>query len=378
MRLYRGLNLLYNINYGGRLSRLVTQPDQGFGDRREVKAALVSEPNAIEVVDVPDPSPKLGHVVVQVRATSICGSDLNGFRGINPRNRLPNILGHEIAGTIVSVGADVRTIMVGERVVIEPNVCCRRCEWCRAGLPNVCDTYRVLGESMEVPGGLAEFVSVAADQVYPLPDNVSADVGAVVQPLSICYHGVVNRARVSADETVVILGAGPIGLGCLMLARYQGARVIITDISDHRLDVARGFGAEATLRADEGDIASAVRDLTRGRGADVTIEAVGGAQDQTIADAVGATATRGRIVVMGTFGKTPQPMPGYYFKNHEQTIMGAHGHPGAFAPTLDLVSSGAIRPVDLISHRFPLADVGEAFRLLGERAEGVVKVVIEQ
>jgi L-iditol 2-dehydrogenase len=347
-------------------------------DPQEVKAALVTEPNVIEVVDVPDPSPRGGHVVLQVQATSICGSDLNGFRGINPRNRLPNILGHEIAGTVVSVAADVRSVMVGERVVVEPNVSCRKCEWCRTGLPNVCDMYRVLGESMDVPGGLAEFVSVAADQVYPLPDQVPAELGAIVQPLSVCYHGVVNRGCVTSRETVVVLGAGPIGLGSLMLARWRGARVIITDISDHRLDLARRLGADVTLRADEVDIGSAVRELTGGRGADVAIEAVGGGQDQTIADAVGATATRGRIVIMGTFGKAPQQLPGYFFKNHEQTMMGAHGHPGAFAPTLDLVARGSIKPAVLISHRFPLADVGEAFRLLGERAEGVVKVVIEQ
>jgi L-iditol 2-dehydrogenase len=369
---------MYNIKYGGRNPGEASHHIHVAEGPREVKAALVSEPNVIEVVDVADPVPRNGHVVLQVQATSICGSDLNGFRGVNPRNRLPNILGHEIAGTVVSVGADVRTVMVGERVVVEPNVCCRTCEWCRAGLPNVCDNYRVLGESMDVPGGLAEFVSVSADQVYPLPDHVPADLGAVVQPLSICYHAVVNRARVAADETVVVLGAGPIGLGSLMLARWRGARVIITDISDHRLDLARRLGADVTLRADNGDIGSAVRELTGGRGADVAIEAVGGAQNQTVADAVGATATRGRIVIVGTFGKAPQQMPGYFFKNHEQTMMGAHGHPGAFAPTLGLVASGSIKPTELISHRFPLADVGEAFRLLGERAEGVVKVVIEQ
>jgi threonine dehydrogenase-like Zn-dependent dehydrogenase len=343
-----------------------------------VKAALVSEPNVISVVDVPDPASRSGQVIVGVEATSICGSDLNGFLGINPRNRLPNILGHEIAGTVVAAGDDASGGLIGQRVVVEPNVSCRTCEWCRAGLPNVCDTYRVLGESMDVPGGLAEFVGVAADQVYPLPDHVPAAEGAVIQPLSVCYHGVVNRAQVAADETVVVLGAGAIGLGCLLMAKWRGARVIVTDVSADRLEFARRLGADETLAADRVEIGPTVRELTSGRGADVTLEAVGGGQDRTIADAVAATSTRGRIVIVGTFGKQPQRIPGYFFKNHEQTMMGAHGHPNAFGPTIELVANGSIKPGELITHRFGLADVADAFRLLGERADGVVKVVIEQ
>jgi threonine dehydrogenase-like Zn-dependent dehydrogenase len=358
---------MYNIKYVA-----------GSRDLREVKAALVSEPKVISVVDLPAPEPQPGQVIVGVEATSICGSDLNGFLGVNPRNRLPNILGHEIAGTVVAVGDGVTLGMIGQRVVVEPNVSCRTCEWCLAGLPNVCDDYRVLGESMDVPGGLAEFVGVSADQVYPLPAHVPSADGAIIQPLSVCYHAVVNRAQVTEGETVLVLGAGAIGLGCLLLAKWRGARVIVTDISDGRLELARRLGADETLAADEAEIGPAVRELTNGRGADATMEAVGGGQDRTIADAVAATSTRGRIVIVGTFGKLPQRISGYFFKNHEQTMMGSHGHPNAFAPTIELVANGSIKPGDLITHRFPLADVAEAFRLLGERADGVVKVVVEQ
>lgn len=343
-----------------------------------MKAALVSEPSVISVVDVPEPAPAPGEVVVDVEATSICGSDLNGFLGINPRNRLPNILGHEVAGTVVAAGADADAGLIGTRVVVEPNVSCRRCEWCLEGLPNICDSYRVLGESMDVPGGLAEFVSVAADQVYPLPAHVPAAEGAVIQPLSVCYHAVVNRGQVADGETVLVLGAGSIGLGSLLMAKWRGARVIATDVSDRRLELARRLGADETIVADGTEVGPAVRELTGGRGADVTVEAVGGGQDKTIADAVAATATRGRIVIVGTFGKVPQPMPAYLFKNREQTMMGSHGHPDAFAPTIELVSGGSIKPGELITHRFGLADVADAFSLLGDRADGVVKVVIEQ
>jgi L-gulonate 5-dehydrogenase len=342
-----------------------------------MKAAMLSVPERIELVDVADPVAAAGQVVIRVEATSICGSDLSAYRGVNPRNRLPTILGHETAGTIVAVGAGVPADMMGRLVVAEPNVSCRTCEFCLAGLPNVCPSYRVLGESLDVPGGLAEYLAVAADQVYPLPEGATAAEGAIIQPLSISYHGVVDRAAVRAGEDVLILGAGPIGLAALLIARDLDARVLITDVVDERLAAARALGAEATIRADREDVGARVRDLTGGRGAAVTIEAVGGAQEQSILDAVASTAIRGRIVILGTFAKQPQPFPAYAFKNREQTIIGSHGHPSTFGPTIDLVARGRLRPSDLITHRMPLDAADRAFRLLDSRAEGVIKVVVE-
>jgi len=342
-----------------------------------MKAALLREPFKLEIVDLPDPRPGPEQVLVRVEATSICGSDLSGYRGVNPRTRTPTVPGHELAGTVVEAGAGVAPGIVGTRVVVEPNVSCRTCEWCTSGLPNICTSYRVLGESLEVGGGLAELIAVSADQAYPLPAGTSAAEGAIVQPLSISYHGVVNRAQVNAGETVLILGAGPIGLAALLIARDIGARSIVTDVVDDRLDAATRLGADAVVRADRDDVASVVRSLTAGRGADVTLEAVGGAQKTSLTDAVRSTATRGRIVVLGTFAKTPQPFPGYEFKNRELTILGSHGHPSTFAPTIDLVAQGRIRPADLITHQVPLAEATRAFELLDTRADGVIKVILE-
>jgi threonine dehydrogenase-like Zn-dependent dehydrogenase len=183
---------------------------------------------------------------------------------------------------------------------------------------------------------------------------------------------------VQPRETVLVLGAGPIGLAGMLMARHAGARVLITDVNQQRLDFARRLGADEVYRADQVDIGEAVREATGGSGADATIEAVGGAQDQTILDAVAATSTRGRIVVLGTFAKGPQSIPAYVFKNREQTLMGSHGHPGSFAPTIDLVARKEIHPLDLITQRLGLAEVERAFAMLDSQADGVVKIVIEQ
>lgn len=342
-----------------------------------MRAALLREPYHIELVDLPDPHAGPGHVVIRVEATSICGSDLSGYRGVNPRTRLPTVPGHELAGTVIEAGDDVDSGIVGTRVVIEPNVSCRECEWCRQGLPNICTNYRVLGESLDVGGGLAEHVAVAVDQAYPLPAGVSAAEGAVIQPLSISYHGVVNRGQVRAGETALILGAGPIGLAALLIARDIGARTIVTDVVDDRLDAASRLGADMVIRADLEDVSATVRSVSGGRGADVTLEAVGGAQDTSLTDAVRSTATRGRIVILGTFAKTPQPFPGYEFKNRELTMLGSHGHPSTFAPTIELVAAGRLRPADLITHGVPLSEATRAFELLDTRADGVIKVILE-
>lgn len=341
-----------------------------------MKAALLRAPRSLEIVDAPEPVPAADQVVVQVAACSICGSDLTSYRGLSARTRMPTILGHEVAGTVVALGGSAPRELLGQRVVVEPNVCCGRCEWCVAGLPNICPSYRVLGESKDLPGGLAERVAVAHDQVYRLPEHVSADEGAVVQPLAISYHAVARRARVRPGQTVLILGAGPIGLGALMFAKEAGARVVVADVIADRLEAARRLGAQATIRADTEDVAATVRELTDGRGADVTFEAVGGAQRSTITAAVEATATRGSIVIVGTFTKDPQPFPAHALYDREQTMMGSHGHPGSFGATLDLVARRRIRPADLITHTIPLAQIDRAFALLDSRAEGVIKVVI--
>lgn len=342
-----------------------------------MRAAVLSSPRQITVQDVADPAVGPGQVVVHVEASSICGTDLTGYLGVSARMRLPTTPGHEIAGTVVEVGRDGPQHLIGSRVVVEPNVSCRACEWCLAGLPNVCTTYRVLGESGDVPGGLAEFIAVAADQVYELPDFITAAEGAIVQPLSVSYHGVVDRGAVKPDETVLIIGAGPIGLSALMVAHDIGARTLVSDVVADRLAIAASLGAALVIDANQDAVPDVVREATHGRGADVTIEAVGGTQERSLADAVAATATRGRIVMLGTFTKAPTPFPAYAFKNGEQAILGSHGHPSTFAPTLALVAERRLNPRDLITHSLPLEDVDRAFGLLQHRADGVLKVVIE-
>jgi L-gulonate 5-dehydrogenase len=343
-----------------------------------MRAALLSAPGSIEIVTRDVPEPKAGEVIVRAEATSICGSDLSAYRGVHPWIRPPTVLGHECAGTVTAVGAGVADGIVGTLVSVEPNICCGTCRYCVAGLPNICPDYRVLGESTDLPGGMAEYVAVPAGQVYALPPSMSAEEGALVQPLAISYEGVVERGQVREGERVLVLGGGPIGLGAMLLSRIQGAQVMVVDLLDYRLDKARELGADHVLRADAPELEQTVLDWTDGYGVDVAVEAVGGAQQETAVTAQRLTAPRGRIVILGSFEQGTFPFPVAEVKKREQSVLGSHGHPRTFAPVIDLISDGSLRPRELITHTVGLDDVPDALRLIDERADGVMKVVIKQ
>jgi L-gulonate 5-dehydrogenase len=343
-----------------------------------MRAVLLAEPGRIEVVtrDVPEPGP--GEVLVRAEATSVCGSDLSAYRGVHPYIRPPAILGHEVSGTVAAVGAGVADGIVGTLISVEPNMCCGTCRFCRAGLPNICPNYRVLGESADLPGGMAEYVVVPADQVYALPPSMSAAEGALVQPLAISYEGVIQRGQIQEGERVLVVGAGPIGLGGMLLSRVHGAEVMVVDLLDYRLDKARELGADHVLRADDPTLESTVLEWTDGYGVDVAVEAVGGAQHVTAAMAQRLTRPRGRIVILGSFEEKSFPFPIADVKMREQTLIGSHGHPQTFAPVIDLIAEGALRPSQLITHTVGLEEVPDALRLIDERADGIMKVVIKQ
>jgi threonine dehydrogenase-like Zn-dependent dehydrogenase len=341
---------------------------------RTMRAAFLSAPGSVELIDHPTPRPAPGEVLLRVEASSICGSDLSAYRGVHTRIRPPTILGHEFAGSIVERGPGAGRLPFGTRVTAEPNIACGRCRFCRAGYPNVCVDYLVLGEDVSRPGACAEYVKVPESQCHPLPAHVSSAEGALVQPLAIAHHAV-DRGRIDAGETVLVIGAGPIGLGVTRIARGRGARTLVVDPLAYRLGIARRFGAEAAVTPDEAE--REVLDRTDGYGADVVYECVGGAQTETFRQACRLAAGRGRVVVVGSFKQDEAPLPIVSFKFRELEIIGSQGHPRTFGPTLALIASAALPAAELITHRLPLDRVADGFALLADRAENVLKIVIE-
>lgn len=341
-----------------------------------MQAARLVEPGRFEFVDIPRPRPGTGEVVVRVHAVSICGSDLGAFLGRHPRIVPPAILGHEFAGVVEEVGPDVPSDTAGMRVAVHPTIGCRTCRYCLRGNENICPSYRVIGEDDTLPGAMAGRVRVAADHLHAIPDAVTFDEAALVQPLGIGLHAVRDRGRVTAGETVLVVGAGPIGLAILIAARQVGARVLISDTLPYRLEQARALGATRAVDARAEDVAAIARQETEGYGVDASFEAVGGTTPDAFATAYDATARGGRVVVLGSFKDPTVPLRIGDMKYGEIDIRGSQAHPFVFDDVIASIASGATPARDLITHRFPLGEVEAAFELLAARAEHVQKIVL--
>jgi alcohol dehydrogenase len=310
----------------------------------------------------PDPVPAPDGVVVAVRATGLCLSDWHGWKGHDPDIRLPHVPGHEFAGEIAAVGADVRGWRVGDRVTA-PFVCaCGTCPECASGNHQVCDRQEQPG--FTYPGSFAEYVAVprAAVNLVRLPGAVSFVAAASLGcRFATAFRALVDVARVSAGEWVAVHGCGGVGLSGVMLARALGARVVAVDVRGDRLDFARTLGADAAVNAAEvADVPEAVRALTDG-GAHVSVDAFGSAQ--TCFDAVAGLRTRGRHVQVGlmTGDHRHAPVPLDRVVARELQILGSHGMQAHRYPALlAMIAAGHVRPEALVGRTIPLDDAPEA------------------
>jgi L-iditol 2-dehydrogenase len=340
-----------------------------------MKAAVLVAPRQLEVQEVPTPTPGRGEVLVDVRATSVCGSDLHSFQGEHARVRPPTWFGHEFAGVIAWVGQNVTTPRVGQRVAVDGVLPCAACHFCGRGQTNLCLNYRTTGYRRD--GALAEYTCVPADNAYPIPDQLPFEEAALIQPLAITYHGVRRRANVQAGDQVLIIGAGPIGLCALLQCLACGARAMVSDLRDARLAMARQLGAEATIDLRHQDTLQVVREWTDGLGVDHVIEAVGGTQDETLVLGCQVLRKGGVVTGIGTFSIPTVSLAADEFRWKELSVLASHSYLAAdYAACAELVSSGRVRLDALPSHHFPLAEAQQALTLLDSGAQDLVKVVI--
>ncbi len=330
-----------------------------------MKAAFLTGLRQLEIRDTPAPQPGPGDVVIQVKACGICGSDLRTYNHGHAHVTYPAILGHEFAGVVAATGDGVYGLSRGDRVTTNVAVPCGHCPECVAGRYNRCDDILSIGEDLS--GGFAEAVLIPAQtvsrgSVVRLPDVMSFAAATLAEPLSCVLNGQ-ELARVGIGDTVAVVGLGTIGCLHVVAARAQGAQYIIgMDRVPERLAVARQFGADQYVNSQEQDPVAAVREATRDRGADVVIVACGNHEAQQ--QAVAMAAKGGRI---SFFGGLPKDDPHVLLDTNrihyrEITVVGAFG---ATFPTLrkavGLLAGGAVPAERLISDRFPLENIGQAF-----------------
>jgi len=342
-----------------------------------LKALLYTKPYTLEYTDVPDPEIGADDVLVQVKACGICGSDVQGHTGKTGRRLPPLIMGHEAAGVVETVGANVTGFAPGDRICFDSTVYCNQCPACKQGLFNRCVKRQVLGVSVpefKRHGAFAEFVAVPHWICAQLPDNMSFVQAALLEPASIGTHAA-NRSVISETDTVVVIGAGTIGLFILQAAKLRGARTTIAcDINDFRLGLAKQVGVDDCINPSQVDVKQEILARTDGRGADVTFEAVGFAE--TFRQAISLTKTGGTVVAVGNLQKETQ-FNLQELVSRELTFRGSYASAGEFRQCIDLIAEGRINVGPLVSDVLPLKDGAAGFERLLKAEENLLKIVLQ-
>lgn len=322
----------------------------------------------------PKPAPATGEALIRVLSAGICGSEIHAYHGKHAKRVPPAIMGHEVCGVVEALGPGVDGPAIGTRVVVLPQKACGSCHWCGQGWPNLCDRKVMLGETSWA-GGYAEFFTTPAELLYAIPDHVSDDVATLVEPLAVAVHAV-RRSRIGSDESVMVMGAGAIGLMTVLAARQAGAGVILaTDIVDYNLDRACAIGATHALNVSNSDPVELAHELSGGFGLDAAFMAADapGLFDQ----AIDSVRKQGSVVLIAMFPEA-RAVNLQNPKAREQAILGSLTFtPDDFAAARDIVSVHADDLAACITHRFPLREGQRAFRLADERSEDVIRVVLK-
>jgi len=341
-----------------------------------MRAHIVYGPSDMRFEEIERPELKNGEVLLRPQATAICASDNLAFKGSHSRLITPRILGHEFASIVEEVGPGVEDFKVGDRVVTNTNKYCGKCPQCKEGVPNRC--AKKLNFGLKLDGSFAEFVKVPEGiEIFHLPDNISFEEGALLQPLGIALNAVKRRAQVTVGDTCAVLGVGPIGLCAVALAKASGARVLATDVSDLRLNIAKQMGADEVVNVTREDLLEKAKLFTKNKGFDKVIEAAGGFQDETIQQSTQIVKYGGQIIVIGHFAENRANVRIIELKDWEMEMKGAQGQYNTVPLCISLIESKTIDIKPMITHYLPLAEARKGFELMDNHKDEVVKIILK-
>ena len=342
-----------------------------------MKALLLSEYSRLTIAEEPQPEPASDELLIQVAACGICGSDVHGYDGSTGRRIPPIVMGHEAAGTVVGVGSSVSAFAPGDRVTFDSTVYCGNCDFCRAGQINLCNNRQVIGVScaeFRRAGAFAEFIVVPERIAYKLPEAFTFSDAAMLEAVSVALHGVAV-SELKGRETVLVIGAGMIGLLLLQATRAAGAsRVFISDVDETRLKLAADLGADSTLQASGAPLVEEIMRLTGGRGVDVVLEAVG--RDETIATGIDCVRKGGTVTLVGNIA--PQiNLPLQKVVSRQIRLQGSCASSGEYPQAIEMIASGKIKVAPLITAVAPLSDGPSWFDRLHAREPNLMKIVLD-
>lgn len=334
--------------------------------------AIMTEPGKIELVQIDQPTIRDDQVLMQTKRIGVCGSDIHVYHGTHPYTEYPVVQGHEVAGVVAAVGSAVTGLAVGDRITFAPQIVCGECYPCRHGMPHICNDLKVMG--FQASGAAQEFVALPSANVFKVPDHISLDHTAFVEPVAVAVHAL-RRAGDVRGQHVLVLGAGTIGNLTAQCAKALGAAaVMITDISDYKLEKARACNIGIAVNTTSEDLGKAIMTHFPGQ-ADLILECVG--VQATIDQAV-ATARKGTtIVVVGVFGTRPL-VDLAMVQDRELSLVGTLMYQNVdYEKAIKLIADQKLHLDPLLTHRFAFKHYLDAYHTIEKSGGEYLKVMIE-
>lgn len=339
-------------------------------------AAVLNKPLDIEVKKVNIPEPKEDEALLKVYCIGVCGSDVHYYEhGKIGRYvvKEPIILGHELAGEVVKVGPGVKNVSVGDRVAVEPGVTCGRCDDCKSGRYNLCPDV-VFMATPPVDGAWSEYVTIRSDFLFKLPDSMSYEEGALLEPLSVGFHAMI-RGKVSLSDRLFVTGLGPIGLLAIQAAKMFGVKEIYaSDVVAFRRQLASEMGATAVIDPLNENVNDRINELTNGKGITVVVESSG--NSRAISDTVKMVNRGGRIVLVGMPTASEIPLDVNQLIDGEIDVYGLFRYANTYPAAIQALSSSEVDIEKVITHKYALSDIKEAVEIARTQKETSIKIMI--
>lgn len=333
---------------------------------------IMTKPGEILFQEVDIPEVGKDQIKVKMKRIGICGSDIHVYHGKHPFTTYPVVQGHEVSAEVIEIGDNVKNVQVGDKVTIQPQVVCGKCYPCTHGMYNDCDTLKVMG--FQTTGMASEYFVVDAQKALKLPDDMSWDHGAMIEPLAVAVHAVRRFSEDMTGKKVVVLGGGPIGNLVAQTAKALGAeKVLLSELSEFRLEAANKCGIE-TVNTKEKDLGEAILETCGSDRADVIFECIG--INKTMGQAIQYARKGSTIIVVGVFGDLAT-MDMAVVQDHELTLRAsAMYREEDYIKAIELVSAGKIELETLITHRFGFKEFKKGYETIDEQKDLAMKVII--
>ena len=336
-----------------------------------MKTVLIEKPFEIAVTDTEMPVAKEGEAILKVLYCGICGADVASYTGNQPFTTYPRIPGHEFSAQIVSIPENDKGLKVGDIVTANPYFNCGECYSCQRGFVNCCTDNQTMGVQRD--GSFREYIAMPVERIYD-GKGLSAKELALVEPFTISYHAL-HRAAVKPGDKVLVVGAGPIGLFASISAKAQGAEVFVADVLDGRLEKATHFGADGVINSAKSDIVEEAMRITNGNGFDVCVEACG--QSVTFLNCIDCAAFAANIILIGNGKKETTFLHSILLKKELNVFGSRNSYAKDFREVIDLIASGKVNVLDMVSAVYPMDEADVAFKALANNDGSLAKVLIE-